>query len=248
MTDRNCATEMHLSSRARGVPVSCPGGALTRIWVRTTARSGVLPALIAIWALGSPGVARCQVDWLLKPVSFDGVTTASSQWTASIDFRTGEATSGLAPGLPPPLSWFDPLTDAQRRQILFDSADQQVFVESFRSELERLNLVRAATLVSRDAATADVRITVRFEEAELAFGFNYRLQVDMTIEGDPGTAQHWRYVAGATVRTPLSTGVVRAKSSAASKLLRDMIPDVEAWIRENAPGDSAAGTGPGRQP
>jgi len=216
--------------------------------VRTTARSGALPALIAFSAFASPSVARCEVDWQLKPVSFDGVTTASSQWTASIEFRPGEATSGLAPSLPPPLSWFDPLTEAQRRQIIFDSADQQVFVESFRSELERLKLVRAATLAGSEAATPDVRITVRFEEAELAFGFNYRLHVDMTIEGDPGTAQHWRYVAGSTVRTPLSTGVPAAKGGAATMLLHHMIPDVEAWIRENVPGDSAARTGPGGQP
>jgi hypothetical protein len=207
--------------------------------------SRLLLPLMAIAALVMPRVARCEVDWLLKPVSFDGVTTVTSQWTASLDYRPGEVSSSLPSRLPPPpFSWFVRLTEAQLRDITFDSADQQVFLESFRSELERLKLVRTATLAGKEAAIPDVRILVRFDKTEFRSG--YRLYVEMTIEGDPGTAQHWRYVADSTVRAPLDTEVPRAKSRAASALLHDMIPDVEAWIRENLPADGL--TGASRKP
>jgi len=119
----------------------------------------------------------------------------------------------------------------------FNEADQQVFGESVRTELERLGLF--SHVDSSNTANDDVRITLHFAKTVyLRHAYRYVLYVEMKIEKDGGLVRSWRYVADSNEGWSFAQWTFqmhqgeKAKARVAATLMKNMMADVEEWLKE----------------
>ena len=144
-----------------------------------------------------PTISWSYNNWLLAPITYDGIVTVTSQQTADVALVIGEvsrhrADADVLPAAIANHSW------AARHPNLsgtFDEADQRVFLESFRSELERLNLFSHAVIAQEAPTNGNAHIKLWFAKTDYFHETQrYVLCVEMKIDGG-GDTRTWRYTA-----------------------------------------------------
>jgi len=180
-------------------------------------------ALLA--CLATFGLAAC-VNRDLVPVRYESPVSHTSEKSASLHLATGRVESDYAPG-----------QIAQVRvnpKVLFNLDDQRVFAESLRDELNRLRLLRVASISWQEAEPADVTIEVVFQRT-LVFpvAVRYHLDVAMRLKSGERSFSRRYFVNsadGESLWTNLNTDAAMGKALAATKLMARLIPDIEQFV------------------
>jgi hypothetical protein len=130
--------------------------------------------------------------------------------------------------------------DRNAEPIGFRAESQSEFIEVLRTVLLRLEVFQAVA-IGDPAGRVDVKITVTFNEARYSQGgwapTSYWLDVTMKIEG--GKAQSLKQYRvssneGLSTWQSLNINAYEAKARAARMLLEMLVPDIRAYVAENA--------------
>jgi hypothetical protein len=197
----------------------------------------VLRAAFILAGILVPALALCaDDDDSLAPVTYHGSVSVTSQQKAHVQLVTGEAKrhsidEDLLPHWVTKGSWESrhPSLDGT-----FGAQDEELFAQSFVSELVHLGLFKQAAETNGDNSD-DVHIRLSFAKTEYFYGgiARYVLNVEMQIEAQ-GTVVSKRYVADSRSARSLVKGEQygrgRAKTQAATDLMEKLIPDVEEWV------------------
>jgi hypothetical protein len=174
----------------------------------------------------------------LKPVSFDEPVAVSSDLRVAVVLISGAVRGASGTSLVPAGNILIPLSTGPNPHLQFNTDDQRTFIASFRAELQRVKLVREAIDVA-PGASADLGIQLIF--AQTMHDPNqhvYVLDVVMEIIGgrEPFMKQY-RVISseGDSMWTKLNTNASEGKSKAATKLMKQLVPDVAAYIEQNRP-------------
>jgi hypothetical protein len=172
----------------------------------------------------------------LKPVTIDQPVGAISQAKVAVALRTGAVRGATGTALLPAGNILIPIATGPNPQLQFNAADQRAFAESFRSELERLKVVREALDVA-SATTADYGIQLIFAQTiHNPQGQVYMLDVVMEIVGGKQPfLKQYRVVSseGDSFWQRMNTNAAEGKTKAATKLMKLLVPDVAAYIRSD---------------
>jgi len=172
----------------------------------------------------------------LKPVSFDQPVAATSDLAATVVLISGAVRGSSGTALVPAGTVFVPLSTGPTPQLQFNPADQRVFVESFRAELQRLKLVREALPVSA-GGSSELGIQLIFAQTfHNPDGHLYMLDVVMEIAGGKRSfLKQYRVVSneGDNWLQRMNANAQEGKAKAGKKLMQQLIPDVAAYIAEN---------------
>jgi hypothetical protein len=184
------------------------------------------------WAIGAVLlVAGCAAP--LKPVTIDQPVAQASDARVAVALQTGAVRGGSGTALVPAGHLLIPLATGPTPALQFNVDDQRAFVASFRSELERLKVVREAIDVA-NATTADYGIQLIFAQTiHNPRGQVYMLDVVMEIVGgEKPFLKQYRVVSseGDSFWQRMSTDAAQGKSKAAVKLMQRLIPDVAAYL------------------
>jgi hypothetical protein len=172
----------------------------------------------------------------LKPVSFNEPVAVTSDLGVAVALVSGAVRGASGTSLVPAGSILVPLSTGPNPQLQFNADDQRAFVASFRSELQRVKLVREAVDVS-SATSADFGIQLIFAQTlHNPNGHLYMLDVVMEIVGgNKPFLKQYRVVSseGDSVWQKMSTSASEGKAKAATKLMKQLVPDVAAYIEQN---------------
>ena len=172
----------------------------------------------------------------LAPVTFDQSASVSSDKTVKVHLVSGAVRGSAGSTLMPVGTIFVPISTGPYPHLQFNVEDQRVFVDSFRNELQRLKVFRAA-LEDRSVETADFAIQVIF--AQTFHNPNhqeYTLDVVMEMAGGAKPfLKQYRVVSseGDSWWEKMNTNASEGKIKAGKKLLRQLIPDVETYIAKS---------------
>jgi hypothetical protein len=171
----------------------------------------------------------------LKPVSYDEPLAVTSDLRVAVALVSGAVRGASGTSLVPAGNILVPLSTGPNPQLQFNADDQRAFVASFRSELQRLKLVREALDVS-SAAGADFGVQLIFAQTfHNPNGHVYMLDVVMEIVGGSKPfMKQYRVISseGDSVWQKLNTNASEGKAKAATKLMKQLMPDVAAYIEQ----------------
>ena len=179
----------------------------------------------------------------LEPVTFDQPVAVRSELRAAVALVSGPVRGAKGTSVIPPGTILVPLSIGPSHNTQFNVGDQRAFVATFRQELERLGLVAEARDVA-DVTRADLGIQLIFAQTHYNDeAHTYVLDVAMEIVGGAKPLlKQYRVISseGDSTWKRLSTNATEGKAKAAARLLKLLIPDVEAYILQNR-----SPTGPG---
>lgn len=178
----------------------------------------------------------CAIDPVLAKVSYDGPAIVTSTKTASLRLQTGvvEGASGTSLAYAGP-NVFIPVATGPNPELQFNLQDQQIFVESLKDELNRLNILRVAQVSTQRVEGTDVAIDIVFTQTTHRPGLQeYYLNVAMQIQGGQRTfAKRYEVLSseGENAWTKMNTNVAQGKALAGRKLMAKLMPDIEAFLK-----------------
>ena len=210
------------------------------------------PPSMAAWVVLSAVLAGCAY-MRLAPVTYGGATSVVSNRVAEVRLVTGFVTgSSDLMFLPDPTGKTEHFLVApyENPMLEFDSADQQMFVGSLCSELERLHLFsKVSTLPairqsdwtpvsdSRVSQTPAAHIDIIFDSTSAGPSANqvYHLDVRMHIAGGKPFVRRYHVDSneGRTLWQTINTSAAGGKKIAATRLMNLVVPDIETWINED---------------
>jgi len=187
--------------------------------------------LVALSAFALFGCATPSIPY--KPTPYENAVSTTSNLTANVVHVTGIVYgSGGMSIVPIGKGIFMPISSGPYPHLQFNEEDQRIFVESFRQELERLHLFKAAT--ANSAISQDAEIKVLFAQTFHNPNFQqYVLDVAMQISSQGKTfANRYRVVSneGDSWFEKMSTNASEGKAKAGKKLMAALIADVEKWL------------------
>lgn len=175
----------------------------------------------------------------LDPIKYDKPVHVTSTKNATFELATettifdvGGGDCDLLPGITG--SWAHPTQH-------FNTQDQQIFMESLKSELKRLKLLNVLNGIKSNSLVADVKVKLTFEKALTCLmvtgGYvQYTLNVELEIEeANKKFANHY-YILSSINDSPWEKGHTdhkQGKQKAAKILLEAVIADIERWIASN---------------
>lgn len=185
-------------------------------------RRGVLAALVL-------ALAGCMSRELV-PVTYDGAVSRTSEKSGSLHMTTGRVESDYAPGQIAQV----PVNP----KVLFNPDDQRAFAESLKNELNRLGLLRVASISWQQVEPADVTVEIVFQRTVVfPVAVRYHLDVAMRLKSGERSFSR-RYFVNSAERestwTKLNTDAGKGKALAATKLMARLIPDIEAFVAESS--------------
>ena len=197
--------------------------------------------LIVLMALLLASRAECRDSDRLVPISYSGPTSVTSEMKAEVEFVAGQVKGYRLDELILPQSISKTSWEARHPHPMdtFDADDEQSFAESLMSELTRLHLFKQAVMTGADRGKDAVHIRLCFVRTVFLPGGQYILYVVMRIEAGPCPVVKG-YIAESKPRMPLLKALrARAvhgqwKASAAQRLLDQLIPDIESFLRADA--------------
>ena len=126
-----------------------------------------------------------------------------------------------------------PVPTGPYRESQFNQEDQRIFSFVFRDELERLGLFKSSTDL-KSAPRSDIQINLFFKKTIHYPSFQkYILEVEMKIIGNkqPFVKQyHIISSEGDSFSQRLNTSASEGKAKAGTKLLDQLIVDLQSWI------------------
>ena len=173
----------------------------------------------------------------LDPVKYDKPVHVTSAKNAMLELATEttifDVGGGYCDSYPLKGSWAHPTQH-------FNTQDQQIFMESLKSELKRLKLLNVLNGIKSNSSVADIKVKLTFEKALtcliIAGGVQYTLNVELEIEEvNKKFANHY-YILSSINDSPWETGRTdhkKGKQKAAKILLEAVIADIERWIASN---------------
>jgi hypothetical protein len=174
----------------------------------------------------------------LKPVSFSEPVAVSSDLRVAVLLVSGAVRGARDTMLVPAGAILVPVATGPNPELQFNAQDQRTFVASFRSELERLKLV-GTTTDATPGTRADLGIQLIFAQTlHNPNGHVYVLDVVMEIVGGAKPfMKQYRVVSseGDSWWQRMNTDASEGKAKAATKLMRELVRDVAAYIEENLP-------------
>lgn len=190
-----------------------------------------LPLLLSITVL----LAGCGPT-LLVPVTYDKEVIAQSNLDAYVELNTGRVTGHSSSSLIYAGGVYVPVSTGPIPELQFGSEDQMVFVDSLKSEMQRLGIIDSVSDVATDNT---LRIVLNFVQTEHYPNFQeYKLTVGMIMayhsketvktyevlssEGDSGW-EKW------------NTSASEGKEKAAVKLMDLVISDIQEFILATQP-------------
>lgn len=172
----------------------------------------------------------------LAPVSYNEPVAVKSDLRAAVALVSGAVRGAKGTTVAPAGNIFVPLAIGPMPHLQFNLEDQRTFVASFRSELQRLNVVGEA-LDAAAVQRADLGIQIIFAQTQHnPEGQTYVLDVVMEIiGGERPFLRQYRIVSseGDSLWQRMNTNAAEGKSKAAAKLMKLLIPDVAAYISQN---------------
>lgn len=179
-----------------------------------------------------------------QPVVFDQPVKVKSELLAAVALVSGPVRGAKDTAAIPPGTILVPLAIGPTPNTQFNVGDQRAFVATFRRELERLGLVAEARDLA-EVSRADLGIQLIFAQTQYnAEAHTYVLDVAMEIVGGARPfLKQYRVISseGDSTWTRLNTDATEGKAKAAAKLLKQLIPDVEAYIHRNRSPSGPAG-------
>lgn len=179
-----------------------------------------------------------------QPVVFDQPVKVKSELLAAVALVSGPVRGAKDTAAIPPGTILVPLAIGPTPNTQFNVGDQRAFVATFRRELERLGLVAEARDLA-EVSRADLGIQLIFAQTQYnAEAHTYVLDVAMEIVGGAKPLlKQYRVISseGDSTWTRLNTDATEGKAKAAAKLLKQLIPDVEAYIQRNRSPTGPAG-------
>jgi hypothetical protein len=165
-------------------------------------------------------------------VSYHGIASVTSQPSAQLTLAAikGERPAAAELILPPAISrgsW-----DARHPQLsgTFNAPDEEVFQESFRSELEHFGLFTYGTVANAAPTNGDVYINLVFADTVYFGGGHYVLYAEMQIDDGGGTSRAWRYVAdsndGLSIGEAMSINGAEGKNACGCESDEQAVTDV----------------------
>lgn len=119
--------------------------------------------------------------------------------------------------------------------VHFDSEDQKMFVKSLGNELIRLKMAHAVT-ESSTATNNDISLIISFISTWHRPDYQgYILDVKMDISGGGRKSTNSYHIIsneGDSFFEKIFTDAIQGKTKAAKKLLEEIIPDIENFIKE----------------
>ena len=192
----------------------------------------LLTAILVALVLG--GCATPHVP--LTPVSFSGAVSVTSAKTAKVVLSSGAVRGSGSTTLMPAGSILIPVSSGPHPHLQFNVEDQKIFVDSFRSELQRLRIVRAAN-GEASGERADLNIQLIFAQTFHNPNMQqYTLDVAMEIVGGKKPfLRQYRVISseGDSWWEKMNTDASEGKAKAGQKLMQRLIPDVAAYVAEN---------------
>ena len=183
-----------------------------------------------------------------EPVTFDQPVAVKSELRAAVALVSGPVRGAKGTSAIPPGTILVPLAIGPTPNTQFNVGDQRAFVATFRQELERLGLVAEARDVA-DVTSADLGIQLIFAQTHYNDeAHTYVLDVAMEIVGGAKPLlKQYRVISseGDSTWKRLNTNATEGKAKAAARLLKLLIPDVEAYIAQNRAQNPSSPTGPG---
>lgn len=192
--------------------------------------------IVTFLLLTASGCATTTVP--LQPVTYNQATSVRSDKTATIELQTGivGGSSGTTI-MPVGNNVFIPISSGPIPHLQFNEEDQLIFIDSLKTELNRLGILKVVDSKPASEKKPDVRILILFAQTHHSPRYQeYTLDVAMQIEGSGRTfANKYRAISseGDSLWRKMNTNAFRGKKKAAEKLLLKIIPDIERWINKN---------------
>jgi hypothetical protein len=179
-----------------------------------------------------------------EPVTFDQPVAVKSELRAAVALVSGPVRGARGTSAVPAGTILVPLSIGPTPNTQFNVGDQRAFVATFRQELERLKVVAEARDVA-EVSSADLGIQLIFAQTQYNDdAHTYVLDVAMEIVGGAKPfLKQYRVISseGDSAWERLKTNATEGKAKAAARLLKQLIPDVAEYIRQNR-----SPTGPAR--
>lgn len=173
----------------------------------------------------------CSVTAPLVPLTYDNEVVAKSDLAALIEFNTGRTTGHSSSTLVYANGIFVPVNSGPIPELQFGAEDQAVFVESLKSEMQRLGIVGSIVDTISDATLS---ITVNFVQTEhFSNHQQYKLTVSMLMScGDLASASRYEVLSseGDSTWEKWNTSASKGKEKAARKLMDLILPDIQQFI------------------
>ena len=177
----------------------------------------------------------------LQSFSYVGPASESSNRNATLRVVVGEVTGGGSGTTIAIGGAFVPIASPSVPKVDFNSEDELMLAEVFRDTLvnnhlfkdvEVLPLAAASDSAARSPMPVDMTLTFTSTNR---FNVTIVLDVNFEIKGGKAFTRSYHVLSdeGDTVWQTMNTNLVQGKQKAAKKLLNKLMPDVEAWIREN---------------
>lgn len=185
---------------------------------------------ITIAALLLMSLSGC-ASALLIPIEYPDAASVTSEIPFRVSLNTGKVAGYGGSTLVYAGGMFVPVSTGPVPELQFGARDQEVFVESLRSELSRLGILG----ISSDHELADnVDITIYFVQTEHYPHFQeYKLTVALVMAYKDMSSTHSYEVLsseGDSIWTKMNTNASTGKLKAATKLLERVIPDIESFV------------------
>jgi hypothetical protein len=181
--------------------------------------------------------AGCTPQIVLSPVAYEGGATVTSERTARVELVSGAVRGGSGTTVVPAGTILIPIATGPYPHLQFNAEDQRIFADSFRSELQRLRIFRSTVDEKPDA---DYRIQLIFARTyHNPRDHEYTLDVVMEIAGGRNPfLKQYRIVSseGDPWWERMNTNAGEGKVKAGKRLMRLLIPDIEAYVAENPRG------------
>jgi hypothetical protein len=172
----------------------------------------------------------------LSRVAFDQAVSVTSEKTAKVWLVPGDVSGSGGLTLVPAGSIALPIPTGPQPHLQFNVEDQRIFVDSFKNELQRLKLFRTA-LDGDSPESADIGIKLRFTRTYHNRGMQeYTLDVVMEIAGGKKPFLKQYHVISSEYDSwweKMNTNASEGKTKAGNILIKQLIPDVEAYVAEN---------------
>ena len=172
----------------------------------------------------------------LSQVAFDQAVSVTSEKTAKVWLVHGDVSGSGGSALAPAGSTFIPIPTGPQPHLQFNIEDQGIFVDSFKNELQRLKLFRTA-LNGDSPESADIGIKLIFARTYHNRGLQeYTLDVVMEIAGGKKPFLKKYHVISSEDDSwweKMSTNASEGKTKAGNMLIKQLIPDVEAYVAGN---------------
>lgn len=192
-----------------------------------------LTSLVAVLVL-----AGCATPIPFNSVSLGGEPTVISARGANLIHVAGAVRGADSGSFVPIGALLVPVSTGPFPKLQFHAQDQSEFMEVLRSELLRLKVFKDVS-VQAPGVESDFRITVVFAQTfhQIHSSHEYTLDVVMNIEGGRSPfLKQYRVNSNekSTAVERWTTNAYEGKVLAVQRLLERLVPDIQAYVAQNA--------------